>query len=521
MESVTDTLHIGEGPHCDSVIQDSCKKQDCHLGANRDTSGPAGYLIFNSLAFIHLLYSDYYNALTVAATQSVFELDLMEDTFAPIPPPEDNKWNLLLIDLITLGALGTTAPLFNSVLRRADWFRRGNRLDNGRDTTMTLMGQGTTIAKDVLPSDDELWDPQHQNNFTAYLGQVISGWQNMTTLALNRLFNGEDESLQILHETMTNGKLIEGKSDIPRETDEETAMETDQNNLVANIKKIFYGYSIPALWKESKAHVFVLDADHECDDGPQMADYLSDDTMELTGACVRGWQYYLVYPKGDTGSCYSDCNTEGYCEIICNDSKFSEPPGIDALDSGFFGGIKVSDLVAGAVETWRDNDYENIAQPGDADAKDQVTIDKLFNVDITSWETSEAGSSPNYPCDLPPGVNECGESTFENETSDASPLVADCLQIIKNIEGDGSTSFEWIVAGKPHRQILQFGTCAFGIEATDQDGNATFEVGGQDVINLIRDAVDKFGEEKIGASGKMKCNGNIHDQDVLWGIYHD
>ncbi|KAL4789112.1 chitinase [Aspergillus venezuelensis] len=535
-ESFVDTFHIGKGANCGQITQDSCIKPPtgCHDGANSDTSGPAAYLIYNSLASIHMMYKDYYDALTVATTQSVFELDLMEDTFAPIPPPEDNEWKLLLIDLITLGTLGTTAPLFNSVLRRAPWFRVGNRLDNGRDTTMTLIGQSTTISKDVLPSSEEYWTPQHQNNFTGYLGNVIGMWQNMSTIALDQLFDGKDKNLQILHETITGGKLIEGKSDLPAEGDEDT----DQNNLVANIKKIFYGYSIPALWKESKAHVFILEAGHFCEDGPKMGDYISDDNMELTGACVKDYQYYLVYPKGDAGSCYEDCNTEGYCEMICNESKFSAPPGIDALGSGSFGGIKVSDLVIGAVETWLDNEKENIAQPGDGDAKDQLTIDKLLNVDITvpgyvripvckadrayqSWDTANPDSSENWPCDLPPGINECDDSTFEDETSDASPLVEDCLQIIKNIEEDGSTDFTMQVAGMPHRQILQHATCAFGVEATKQDGNVNFKVGGQDVINIINDAVNKFGGKKIGAKGEMKCNGNMHDQDVMWGIYHD
>jgi hypothetical protein len=33
--------------------------------------------------------------------------------------------------------------------------------------------------------------------------------------------------------------------------------------------------------------------------------HLEDDTMDATGACVYGQQYYLVYPDGDAVQCHS------------------------------------------------------------------------------------------------------------------------------------------------------------------------------------------------------------------------
>ncbi|KAL2166323.1 hypothetical protein VTG60DRAFT_2930 [Thermothelomyces hinnuleus] len=139
-----------------------------------------------------------------------------------------------------------------------------------------------------------------------------------------------------------------------------------------------------------------------------------------------------------------------------------------------------------------------------------------------SWATAEKGSSPNYPCDIPPGRDRCGgDSTFEDQTSDASPLVSDCLQIIRNIEGDASTEFTHRITG--HREILSYGTCHFGIERTGGTGGAVeFKVGGQDVIDLINDAVNKFGGNgKIGAKGVMPCDGTTVGTtvNVLWGIY--
>lgn len=53
-----------------------------------------------------------------------------------------------------------------------------------------------------------------------------------------------------------------------------------------------------------------------------------------------------------------------------------------------------------------------------------------------SWDKAKKGGTENWPYDVPTGKDTCGDSTFENDTSGGSPLVEDCLQIVKNIEGD-------------------------------------------------------------------------------------
>lgn len=169
---------------------------------------------------------------------------------------------------------------------------------------------------------------------------------------------------------------------------------------------------------------------------------------------------------------------------------------------------------------------------------DKSTLSDLIDVDVTapgvvrlpvcsperafqSWDTASKGSSPFYPCDIPPGKNECGDSTFENETSDRSPLVEDCRVIIKNIEGDAGTKWTTQVVGKKQRKIAVAGTCAFGVEATKVDGNVNFALGGQDLIDIINTAVGKYAKGgKIGATGDLHCRGNVKQQPVHWAIYH-
>ncbi|KAJ6140241.1 hypothetical protein N7471_006727 [Penicillium samsonianum] len=535
IQSVSETLHMGKGSNCGQLTEDSCVALDCPAGANGDTSGPAAQLIWDSLVRIHHLHKDYYETLFQAGVITTTALDDLENKFAPIPPEEDNTWLLLLIDVLTLGTLGTAAPFFNTVLKKLPYFlEKSGALDNFKDTTMTMVGQGTTIAKDLLPSDDpnSRWNPQSQDAFSNYMAQVVDGWANVSSLSLEQLFNGKPNSIKVLEEVMSNGKLITGKFEQdPPEKDETT---TDKDELRTNIEKCFFGYSIPALWQASKAYAFIIDTGHACG-GKELTDYLADDTMSATGACVDGQQYYLVYPDGDATICKQVCHDHGPCTRVCTDNKFSAPPGLDSLGGVSFGGITTADLIKGSVRTWKKNGKANGG--GFADPTDQGTINNLMNVDVTtpgfmripvcsperafkSWDTAKAGSSDYYPCDIPPGRDTCGDSTFENQTSDGSPLVEDCLIIIKNIQGDASTDYTTLVAGKPHREVAPHGTCAFGVEATSVNGNANFVTGGQDVIDIINESVKRFASNgKVGAKGNMVCNGNIKDQAVKWGIY--
>jgi hypothetical protein len=212
IDSVSETLHIGREANCGNLKMDSCVTLDCPAGANGKTSGPAAQLIWNSLAKIHLIHKDYYNALFDSTLLSHMGLDDLENKFAPIPPEEDKTWLLLLIDLLTLGTLGTAGPFFNTALKTLPYFLgKSGALDNLKDTTMTLVGQGTTIAKDLIPGKDEKWNPASQDMFTNYMGQVIQGWANISSLAVTKLFNGDKNSIKKLEELMSNGKLILGK----------------------------------------------------------------------------------------------------------------------------------------------------------------------------------------------------------------------------------------------------------------------------------------------------------------------
>lgn len=539
IESVSSTLHVGSEANCGNLVSDNCDAADCEKGFDSDTSGPAGELVWNSLVKVHKLFKDYHDTLFEVAAITSSALDDFENTFAPIPP-EDTQPLLLLIDLLTVGTLSAAGPFFNNLVKKMPYFvGKDSTLDNVKDTTMTLIGQSTTIAKDVLPGGNDPWTPEKQDSFSHYMGQVIDGWANVTSEALKDIFDGSQDSLDALWGAMSDGKLIEGKYSSgtdEEEDDDDEVSDNAKNELRANIQKTFYGFAIPAIWRASESYAFILDSGYDCGEEYPASDYLKDETMDDTGVCVDNRRYYLVFPDGDSkileSSCEGgddNCATDRYV-----DNKFSKPPGLDSL--GDFGGITKEDLIKGSVNTWKQNNKEN--KEGSPDTSSSDAVNKLLDVDFTtagvvrlpvcdperafqSWDTTDKGSSMFYPCDIPPGLSECSDSSFEDQTSGASPKVEDCRQIITNIQGDGSTKWTTQVVGKNQREIASSGSCHFGVEATKVNGNVNFAFGGQDVIDIINDAIEQFGNADglVGAKGDLQCNGNIKQQAVKWGIY--
>ncbi|KAH7071471.1 putative necrosis-inducing factor-domain-containing protein [Paraphoma chrysanthemicola] len=116
-------------------------------------------------------------------------------------------------------------------------------------------------------------------------------------------------------------------------------------------------------------------------------------------------------------------------------------------------------------------------------------------------------------------VNDCGDSTFVNQSSGGSPQISDCQQIVRNIAGGGT----WTVGlGGEHHQIVQYGTCAFGING-DSSMNAAY-IGNGDISDLINDSIKRFAwQGKVGAKGHMACRsiqGAVSGGGLTWGIYH-
>lgn len=187
-----------------------------------------------------------------------------------------------------------------------------------------------------------------------------------------------------------------------------------------------------------------------------------------------------------------------------------------------------------AVRSYQSND--NASGGFVADLTAQQTVNDLISQDYTTpgfinipvctpemaQTAAEADitSSANYPCAVVPSPNDCGTSTFTDATSDGSPLVTDYQQIVTNIAGtQGSWEVECSVGGQ-HR-LVQYGTCAFGVTGTIGTGDVDFNVGAQDIVDLINSSIEMFASGGlVGASGNIACQGDAVNDNVNWGLYH-
>jgi hypothetical protein len=108
--SISANLHIKTRTNCSKIMDPNCGlEEECTKAMDGDLSGPAGMFIWNSLAKVHHMYRSYYDAVFDSAAIISFSLDDFGNKFAPIPDPTDNKWKLVLIDLLTWGASSVAA----------------------------------------------------------------------------------------------------------------------------------------------------------------------------------------------------------------------------------------------------------------------------------------------------------------------------------------------------------------------------------------------------------------------------
>ncbi|KFG86526.1 chitinase [Metarhizium anisopliae] len=304
------------------------------------------------------------------------------------------------------------------------------------------------------------------------------------------------------------------------------------------IGRAFFAYAIPAIWSASGASPFIIDSGFSCGTIDPIRRYMMADAMHKSWACVDDKLYYLASPKGHASYCYEDDTKH---PEHCTDEGFSALPGVEWLDGTSFGTVTLSDLITGSVKTYRANGNQNVDTSPDPGKL--ATANSLGHQDITApgyirmpvcspamalkaWFGSNVvhgpdTSAPGYPCVTMDSIGFCGASTFVDQTSGVSPLVSDCRKLVEKIQFRvQSTEHEVENAVGTQHQIEEYGGCRFGVEGNGKNGNIDFHIGGQDIIDIINDAIKMYGSSgRVGAKGNMNCKGTIKDQNVDWGLY--
>ncbi|KGO70456.1 Peptidoglycan-binding Lysin subgroup [Penicillium italicum] len=537
-------LGNSDGAKCHRIEDDSncVQTRSCsefEVEKNYKT-GAAAVLIWNSLVAIHQMYAEFRSALVANAALVIDNtLPDLEKTFAPVPPKKSDAWLNALLGLISLGVPLVGGKFFDDVLAGipAMAAKTSTSRDHIKSVMNAILTSPVTLAVNLKgsPAVDD-WTPEKQAEFSKYMGQSLKAWEYIFKKDLENLFDGSDKSIERLTTMIADGRLLDGiAEDIPypnktKRKEKGTEATDAQKKLVEDgFLTTFWAYSIPAVWQASGHHPFIIDAGRSCDDKHGDKDFKS--------ACYENRLYKLADPDGKSHDCPDNGGSPAGSE--CPDTPFSSPKGVQELDGKAWNGLKAEDIIIGSVKTYKQNGNENGG--GKANPKDSGTFEALKRMDITtpgfmrlpvcsetlarkSWENADKTEiirdREGFPCNNDNGKAYCttSKTTYIEETTSDSPLIDDCLVIVKNIQG---TSGSWDKPIERQFGILNFGTCTFGIEGKGRKGNIDVYIGAQDAVDIIRYTSKHWGHGtgKMQGKGVMQCDGNIKKQEVHWAIY--
>ncbi|KAL4982965.1 hypothetical protein BDW68DRAFT_191715 [Aspergillus falconensis] len=511
---------------CWEIVEGCGGNIDC-----QDGRSPAEVLIWESLNTISKTYQRYHDGL-VSAMALVVDPSLKDFTkkFAPVPPKDDFSWQDILFDLISDATPMVGGKFSKYVLQKLPGI--ASLGDEGKskaeEITQGILGKAVEVGTSLVSTEDpDDWSDDDQDAFMTYLGQSAGLWDRANTMGLATLFDGTDDSIKTLKSLVADGHFINGASDLG--DGDGFDGKTGNDTVTDAFAKALYGYAIPVLWQASGHHPFIIDTQRSC------ASDSDGDDDKLATACYGGKLYKLADPDGESRACRENAQTGVKCGQHGDTyNDFATLSGVDELKDGAWGGVTPRDIIVGTyIENGEENGGEKTVDRSknfDSLAELDITVPQFINLPVCtetvarrSWTNSDDTPSVRdvdyFPCNVANGKDYCGESTFEDQGSEASPLIEDCKQIIKNIQG---TDGEWNTSPlEKQRALVSYGSCKFGVTGKGIHGNVSFMTGAQDIIDIINDAIEKFGRDdgRVGAKGTMQCDGNIKKQKVDWGLY--
>ncbi|KAL2801870.1 putative necrosis-inducing factor-domain-containing protein [Aspergillus granulosus] len=492
-----------------------------------------------------------YNDGLVSAAALIVDPSLKDFTkkFAPVPPKNDSHGKAFYL-IWSQRRLQWLAGSFSSIKLPGIASLGDEGKEKAEELTKTILSKSVDLSLSYGgTSDPDNWTDDNQDEFMTYPGQSAGIWDDINTKALEDLFDGSDDFIATLTTLIADGHFITGSSTLG---EGESYNEKVANETVTDaFAKALYRYGIPSIWVASGHHPFIIDTQRSCTSDSDGGD------DKLATACYRGKLYKLADPDGKSRSCRENAQTGVKCGQHGDTyNHFSTLSGVDQLKDGAWGchcsryyywarppSITCTHAFANpfawnrAVNTWGNNSYENVP---DSTADPNKNFDSLADMDITvanfinlpvctetiarrSWTNSDDTESSRivnyFPCNIDNGKDYCGESTFEDQGSEASPWIEDCENIIDMLT---NTDKDWNRSPlEKQRSLVSNGTCHFGVTGKGIHGNVSFMTGAQDIIDIIRDSIKKFGrsDKRVGAKGTMQCDGNIKKQKVNWGLY--
>ncbi|KAK4442779.1 hypothetical protein QBC34DRAFT_479607 [Podospora aff. communis PSN243] len=371
-----DQFHTISSPHCEdlSIWGSSCRvprKCNTHAG-----SGPAGYIILNSIVATHLLFYNMGNTVWESLVDQSLphhfgaEFGFMQDTTFKTSDEDINKLRPVLAETLTHAVLAAMAPSIKLSITQTLPRPNATLSKHLFTTTISLL----TATLPSLNASTTSPDP-YQNRLLHHLAphSMLTPWSAFLSTATAALFNGSEPSISTLLRFIDKGAMLPPNLTSSRDTGSGYLIpETSENQAErkAGILRGLYGYAIPAAWMARRDGVFVLDSGRAGCEGTEegIEDVLSKETAEKVGVCVEDKMYYLVSTGG---------RARGH---------FIIPKGVEGLDGrneSYYGGLGREQIVRGAVRTWEVNGRRNGAGRLDPYLQGEGAVERLWEEGVT------------------------------------------------------------------------------------------------------------------------------------------
>ncbi|KAK1993690.1 hypothetical protein LX36DRAFT_642670 [Colletotrichum falcatum] len=326
-----------------------------------DTKYPAGQLILNSFAKLHLFQYRYFEALSLAQQDIQSEIDLFAETFSIQPPidPKKAKTQKLLLN-IAYGLYGiaqayaTNFFIFAKPAEQAATQILSQVWRSQLSTTLSYsVFTGWAIGKDYLLPGAA--DTPKYGSMSATMGDVFDSWKAAQAAYVKHIFSPNDTDTEnYLVATLDNGLMASAPD------------EFNTLDISAMLQKLFYPKFIVGVWqtREWAKRPFVLKTNLAChmDKGQRDSSlwpFLPDSDHAAAAACYNDRLFYLVDIRSKGVSLSTD-----FPSIRANPFKMKHWPltqliGAEAIDGKRWGGVTKEDIVAASYNGYVAGGYRN------------------------------------------------------------------------------------------------------------------------------------------------------------------
>ncbi|KAF7551533.1 hypothetical protein G7Z17_g4932 [Cylindrodendrum hubeiense] len=309
--------NMGDGPCMDTVT--------CN-----EVNQPAGYLILNSFAMLHMMHRNIWESLESAMNKMQNSMSLFQTTFSPAATPKSSGW---LTDMITVFQFVVgigSAFTWNIVLKDIELIANAGAHAFAQEAANGAIGMAFTLGKSHLPSAT---GTDIQNDLTLAMGVLFDSWIEAETDILTQLFSGTNEDLVILQGLVNDGLALD------------TARHIKTDTFTEEAQKIVYSQLLPIAWRSSGKQLnafpgMMMPMIMMVADGNAVVDLVPKDDAGKMSVSYDGHKFFVGYPIKNS-------------ETV----QFYPLPGgtTDELDGTKWGGITIEDMVISAYEGWRLN----------------------------------------------------------------------------------------------------------------------------------------------------------------------